>query len=203
MLSISKEIIAELPAVEYPGQCHLIESASAARDAVRYMMKLPRVGFDTETRPSFQKGKMNKVALLQLATGTECFLFRLNKIGITEHIKTLLENRDVMKIGLSTKDDFQAMRRLDPSLNPDGFLELQTWVKKFDILDNSLQKIFAIIFDLRISKTQRLTNWEADELTDSQQQYAAIDAWACLEIYNHLEAGNFHPEISKYKMSEE
>ncbi|MBQ5627975.1 MAG: 3'-5' exonuclease domain-containing protein 2, partial [Bacteroidaceae bacterium] len=54
------------------------------------------------------------------------------------------------------------------------------------IEEKSLQKIFAIIFAQRISKSQQLSNWENDVLTDKQKLYAATDAWACLKIYNEL-----------------
>jgi ribonuclease D len=60
------------------------------------------------------------------------------------------------------------------------------FVDKFGIDDNSLQKIYAILFGRKISKNQRLSNWEAPTLSIAQQSYAAIDAWACLRIYNHL-----------------
>lgn len=203
MLSISKDTLAELPAVNYEGRCILLETPSAFRDAAKYLSKMERVGFDTETKPSFQKGRVHKVSLLQLATNEECFLFRLNKAGITKHLQNLLENPDIQKIGLSTKDDFQALRRLNPELQPQNFLELQSWVKDFQILDNSLSRIYAIIFGQRISKSQRLTNWEADELTVFQQNYAAIDAWACLRIYEHLKAGGFIPSESPYQVQPE
>ena len=88
--------------------------------------------------------------------------------------------------------------RLDPALHPTGFTELQELVKQYSITDMSLQKIYAIIFQQKISKSQQLTNWEAPHLTDAQQQYAAIDAWACLKIYQHLTAGQFIPELSPY-----
>lgn len=203
MLSISKEQLAVLPQVVYTGKCHLIETASTARDAVAYLSKLPEIGFDTETRPSFHKGQHHKVSLLQLATPDECFLFRLNKTGITAPIRRLLESTDTLKVGLSTKDDFHSLRRLDPDINPDGFLELQSWVKDFDIQDNSLARIYAIIFGEKISKSQRLTNWEADELTLQQQHYAAIDAWACLKIHRHLADGLFESASSPYVINEE
>ena len=90
------------------------------------------------------------------------------------------------------------MRRLEPELDPQGFIDLQEYVKYFHISDISLQKIYAIIFGERISKTQRLTNWEAPTLTEAQQTYAAIDAWACLRLYRRLRSGNFHPDESPY-----
>ncbi|MCH5247682.1 MAG: 3'-5' exonuclease domain-containing protein 2 [Muribaculaceae bacterium] len=201
MLSISKEILAELPKVDFQGRTHLIESASTARDASLFLLKQKMIGFDTETRPNFHKGRPHKVSLLQLATKDECFLFRLNKTGITSHIRQVLESEKVMKIGLSTKDDFHSLARICDDLEPKGFLELQSWVKEFDIKDNSLARIFAIIFGKRISKSQRLTNWEADDLTEAQMNYAALDAWACLEIYTHLSAGHFSPDDSPYKVA--
>ena len=51
----------------------------------------------------------------------------------------------------------------------------------------SLQKIYALLFGKKISKAQRLTNWEADVLTARQKGYAATDAWACVRMYNYLE----------------
>ena len=69
--------------------------------------------------------------------------------------------------------------------------------------DNSLQRIFAIVFGQRISKGQRLSNWEAIELTNAQQNYAATDAWACLKIYNELIGNKFNPYDSKYILDDE
>ena len=54
-------------------------------------------------------------------------------------------------------------------------------------LDMSLQKIYGNLFGGKISKSQQLSNWEADQLTIPQQHYAAIDAWACLQIYRLLQ----------------
>lgn len=197
MLGISKEIIHALPEVHYPGRVILIDSAAKAKDAVTYLKKQRQIGFDTETRPSFQKNHRYKVSLVQLSTPGECFLFRLKKIGGMEGLMSIFENPEIQKIGLSLKDDFHSLAKLC-QFTPAGFVELQTFVKDFEIADNSLQKIFALIFNKRISKNQRLTNWEAPELTLSQQNYAAIDAWACVEIYNHLRAGKFHPEQCPY-----
>ena len=82
---------------------------------------------------------------------------------------------------------------------PDGFIDLQQFVKEYAIRDLALSKIYGIIFDQRISKSQRLSNWEAPVLTEGQQIYASIDAWACLRIYNRLRSGEFHPEDSPYR----
>ena len=197
MLSISKQQILELPEVKYPGKVILVDSAAKCRSALAYLSRVDQVGFDTETRPSFQKFRHYNVSLAQISCDDECFLFRLKQIGSIDGFMRFLENGDVNKIGLSLKDDFHSLAKL-AEFEPQGFVELQSFVKDYQISDNSLQKIYGIIFNQRISKNQRLTNWEASELTESQQHYAAIDAWACQRIYNHLRAGNFHPETSPY-----
>lgn len=199
-ISITKEALAELPAVTYPGGINavtVVDTASKARIALRELGKCDHIGFDTETRPSFKRGHVNKVALLQLSTGEHCFLFRLNRPGIFDMVRPLLENPDIIKVGLSVHDDYNALRRRG-DLNPAGFLDLQDYCRTFHIDDISLQKIYAIVFGERISKTQRLTNWEAETLNEPQQIYAAIDAWACLKLYRYIRSGHFNPSESPY-----
>lgn len=198
ILSISKEEVGEMPVTAYPGQIVMVDSAALAHSALRVLAREKIVGFDTETKPSFRKGSRHKVALMQISTADRCFLFRLNKIGICAELKQFLENPEILKIGLSVHDDFGAIRRTE-DFEPQGFVELQEMVRDFEIADISLQKIYAIIFGERISKGQRLTNWEADTLTDAQQAYAALDAWACLKIYNVLNAHTFDHLHSPYR----
>ncbi|RHJ95400.1 3'-5' exonuclease [Parabacteroides bouchesdurhonensis] len=183
--TIKKEDIAALPIEEFKGRIYVIDTTAEANKAVEYLLKYPKVGFDTETRPSFKKGQHYKISLMQISTEDTCFLFRLNRIDIPEPLEYFLRTEDTMKIGLSLRDDFAAMRKRT-SVEPTNFLDLQKFVGKFGIEDASLQKIYAILFSKKISKGQRLTNWDADVLTDSQKKYAALDAWACLQIYNLL-----------------
>lgn len=183
--TIDKEIFSKLPAENFDGRIELVQTPAAAVKAMRYLMEQPLVGFDTETRPSFRKGDNHKVALMQLSTDNICFLIRLNRLGIFPAMKEFLESESVVKIGLSTKDDFHMLNALAP-VEPKGFVELQSMVKEYGIGEASLTKIYALLFGKRISKAQRLTNWEAIELTSAQQNYAALDAWACLQIYRKL-----------------
>jgi ribonuclease D len=187
--SITKEQIALLPVEEYKGRVIIIETKKDAGRAVEYLSKCEKIGFDTETRPSFTKGQRFKIALMQIATENVCFLFRLNKIGIPKALENFLSDDTILKIGLSLRDDFGAIKRRT-DIEPHNFLDLQNYVGQFGIEDASLQKIYAILFDKKISKGQRLSNWEADRLSDSQQRYAALDAWACLKIYNKLKQDN-------------
>lgn len=183
--TIDKTYLSQLDAEVFPGRIELVQTPANAVKAMRFLMAQPLVGFDTETRPSFRKGDNHKVALMQLSTPNICFLVRLNRLGIFQELKEFLEAPDVIKIGLSTKDDFHGLNRLAP-VEPKGFVELQSFVKNYGIGEASLTKIYALVFGKRISKSQRLTNWEAVELTTAQQRYAALDAWACLRIYEKI-----------------
>lgn len=191
-----------MPVATFPGKIHVIDNAADALSAVAYLKRQPYLGFDTETRPTFRKGDVHNIALIQLSTPDECFLFRINMIGFTEPLRGLLENPEVIKVGLSTKDDFHGLSRLAP-FAPAGVVELQHFVRKFDISDLSLQKVYAIVFGRHITKGQRLTNWEAPRLTPAQQAYAALDAWACLQIFVHLSQGLFDPATSPYQKEAE
>lgn len=184
--TISKEEIAAMPIGQFSGRVFVIYTESDADKAVEYLKNQQIVGVDTETRPSFKRGMSHKVALLQVSTMDTCFLFRLNKIGMPQSLQNFLMG-DTLKIGLSLKDDFMMLRRRkDVHAEEGNWIELQDYVSRFGIEDRSLQKIFANLFGQKISKSQRLSNWEAETLSESQIKYAATDAWACVKIYNYL-----------------
>lgn len=201
-IAISKEAIAEMQVVEYRNPIIVIDTPEQARKALERLAEETSVGFDTETRPNFRKGQNHQVALVQIATAKETYLFRLCRFGLTSELIRFFENKAVMKIGLSLKDDFHNLHKF-ADFTPGNFIEIQEIVRDYAITDASLQKIFGLLFGRRISKGQRLTNWEAETLTPAQQCYAAIDAWACLQIYEHLQSGAFSPEKCPYKVMHE
>lgn len=188
--SITKESLNELPHEYYPGSIYVIDTVAMMHKAMVFLNQQKIVGIDTETRPVFTKGKTNKVALLQVSNEDVCFLFRLNHVGFTKEMVDFFRNPEITKIGLSLKDDFLMLRARCSSLEPRGFIDLQDYVRAFGVEDSSLQKIYAILFGKKISKSQRLSNWEAEQLTTAQQNYASLDAYACLKIYNELNSGN-------------
>lgn len=191
-IKISKETIATLPVESFPGRIVVIDTEESAESAIAHLRREKIIGFDTETRPTFKKGKSNQVALVQLSTHDTCYLFRINRMGFAPALKNLLEDEHLLKVGISLKDDFCMLNRLnDGQFTPANFVELQKFVKKFGIEDQSLQKIYAIVLGKKISKGQRLSNWEADHLSESQQRYAATDAWSCIKIYEALQKGKF------------
>lgn len=180
-----KNSIAQLPTEVFKGRIIVVNRISDAKKAVNYLMQQPILGFDTETKPSFKKGKIHKVALLQVSTHDTAFLFQLNAIGITDDIVKLLEDKNITKVGLSLSDDMRALsyRR---KFREGNFIDIQSLVKKIGIEDLSLQKIYANLFGMKISKSKQLSNWNTEILDDKQKKYAALDAYACIRIYEKI-----------------
>lgn len=180
-----KKLITELPRVLFEGRIVVVFSEAEAAKAVAYLLSQDILGVDTETRPSFRRGQIHKVALLQVSSHDVCFLFRLNMLGMSSSVKRLLEDTSVPKIGLSLRDDLHMLHMLG-NFEAGNFIDLQDHVREIGVEDMSLQKLYANFFGQRVSKRERLTNWEADILTDKQKLYAATDAWTCIELYEEL-----------------
>lgn len=180
-----KKSINSLPRILFPGKIVLIDKAEDTEEAVNFLLSQSILGVDTETRPSFSKGRGFQVSLLQVSTHDVCFLFRLHLTGITPAIIRFLEDKTVPKVGLSWHDDLLQLHKR-AEFKAGYFIELQDEAKKFGLQDMSLQKLYANLFHQKISKAQRLSNWEASELKDSQQAYAATDAWCCIKLYEEL-----------------
>lgn len=183
--SITSEEVNKMPLQGFDGEIILIDHYEELYEAVQYLQKYPILGFDTETRPSFKKGKVNDVALLQLAANSKTFLFRLNKIGLPDELTQLLGNPQIIKVGAAIKDDIKGLQKLN-DFDADGFLELQDYVSDFGIESFSLKKLSAIVLNFRISKRQQVSNWEAEQLSPGQLRYAATDAWVSLKIFEKL-----------------
>ena len=181
-----KTKIGTLPRVLFNGRIVVVLTEQEAQKAVRFLLSQSILGLDTETRPSFKKGTMNQVALLQVSSRDVCFLFRLNQLGLSPSIKRLLEDTIVTKIGLSLRDDLHSLHRLG-DFKDGKFVDLQNLVSEVGVEDLSLQKLYANFFGQRISKREQLTNWEADILSDKQKLYAATDAWSCIMLYQELQ----------------
>ena len=182
---ISNEETAALPAIEFKGEIRIIEHERDIVPACKFLMKQAVVGFDTETRPSFRPGVTFRVSLLQLSTPTVCYLFRLNKIPLAKPILQVLETDSILKIGADVAGDIRSLLALR-RFRPGGFVDLQQLAPDWGIEEKSLRKLSAIVLGKRVSKAQRLSNWEAATLTDKQQLYAATDAWVCTRIYEQL-----------------
>ncbi len=182
---ITKEEINQLDARQFEGEIRVVQHPAAFMDAMNELRRYEVLGFDTETKPAFKKGVNHKISLIQISNDNVAWLFRVNKIGIPPELRNFLEDERILKVGAGLLDDMRRLRQIT-RFQPGGFLDLQKYVEAFSIESKSLKKMVAIVLGYKISKSQQMSNWEADELTGQQQKYAATDAWACLEIYNKL-----------------
>lgn len=195
--TIDNDTVAALPAARFDGRIVIVDSEAGVEAACRHLEQCAIIGFDTETRPSFRVGVSYKVALLQLSTPDTCYLFRLNRIRLDNRILKILGSRRILKVGADVGGDIRSLHELR-DFRADGFVDLQTEAVRWGIEEKSLRKLSAIVLGKRVSKAQRLSNWEAAQLTEQQVAYAATDAWVCLEILSALEAvPKSHPEIEK------
>ena len=193
-ISISPEEISALELASFPGEIVLIDQEGEALDkAVRYLKRQKVLGFDTETRPTFSPDQHSTgTALLQLSGGGKAFLFRLKKIGLPRPLAAILANPSIVKVGAATLDDVRGLQKIT-RFSPKGFVDLQSIVNEYGIRDKSVKKMTAIILGVKISKAQQLSNWEAENLSEGQQRYAATDAWICREMYLRLLGSEKHP----------
>ena len=198
--SISPEEIAALELASFPGEIVVIDAEDEAYEkAIRYLKRLKVLGFDTETRPTFSPDQhSSRTALLQLSGGGKAYLFRLKKCGLPRSLASILANPDIVKVGAATMDDIRGLQRITHFV-PKGFVDLQNHVWEYGIRDKSVKKMAAIILGVKISKAQQLSNWEAEKLSESQQKYAATDAWVCREMYLKLQASEKNPLTPEQK----
>ena len=191
---VTPQEIEKLEYASFPGKIYVIDSVGAEFNrAIAYLRSQKIIGFDTETRPTFTPSQPRYgVALLQLSGPDKAFLFRVNKIGMHRRLCNLLSSSKILKVGAAIHDDIRGLQRLR-DFRPDGFTDLQKIVCEWGIRDKSVKKMAAIILGIRISKTQQLSNWEAEKLSDSQCMYAATDAWVCREMYLKLMRSERNP----------
>ena len=189
--TITKDDISEMPKVTFEGKIIMICTEKDAERAIEFLNKYAVLGIDSETKPSFVKGKSHKVSLLQVATDTHCFLFRLNLIGFPKVLIDLLENPSIVKVGLSLKDDFMMLHKRAP-FNQQACIELQEYVRPFGIQDKSLQKIYGILFSEKISKSQQQI---LKQLSFFDQNYLHPSILANLAQTYVETAGQINPRI--------
>ena len=184
----------KLDFASFPGKIYVIDSVGAEFNrAIAYLRSQKVIGFDTETRPTFLPDQPRYgVALLQLSGPDKAFLFRINKMGMHRRLCNLMASDKVIKVGAAIHDDIKGLQRKHDFI-PASFVDLQKIVWEWGIRDKSVKKMSSIILGYRISKTQQLSNWQAERLSDGQCRYAATDAWVCREMYLKLLGSDKNP----------
>ena len=194
---INKDLLQWMPIAAFEGEVVVVDQEEQVAEAVAYLRTQKTVGVDTEARPSFQRGIHYPTALVQIASHERCYLFRLTHIGMPQELADFFADETVCKVGLAFKDDINGLRRRR-NFTPANCIDIQKMVTQYGIFDMGLQKLFAICFGKKISKTQQLTNWENSHLTPEQARYASTDAWATLLIYEDLLA---HEQLSQQEVT--
>ena len=184
-LSITSEELNLLPLKTFGGKVSVITETDKLAKVKSEIEKHEVVGFDTETRPSFKRGQVYKVALLQLAIPDKVFLIRLHHTGLPKEIISIFENPGILKAGVAIHDDIKSLQKLS-KFTPASFVELATLARTSGLQVESVKKLAGLLLGIRISKSAQTSNWEAPTLTEKQVDYAATDAWVCLEIYLRL-----------------
>jgi ribonuclease D len=184
-VTITAEEINLLPLRAYEGKVQVITETKNLVRVYQEVIKHSVVGFDTETRPSFKKGQSYKVALIQLAVPGKVFLIRTHHTGLTDEFNEIFENERIIKAGVAIRDDIKALQSLKP-FNPASFIDLSVLARQVGLQVESVKKLSALILGFRISKSAQTSNWEVPTLTEKQIEYAATDAWVCLELYEKL-----------------
>lgn len=183
--SITKDEVMELPLSSYPGKIHVLTEVKEIDQAIAEISKSKVVGFDTEARPTFKKGQIRNISLIQIATETEVYLLRIKTTGLIKSIVDFLESDSIMKVGIGLDDDKQLLKRL-ADFEPTNFLDLNVEMPNFGAEKIGARNLSAMLLKIRISKSAQTSNWENPTLTHKQIQYAATDAWICLEIHQKL-----------------
>ena len=193
-ISITPEEIEKMDPGAFPGEIVVIDRQGLAFfRALEYLRRQKVLGFDTESRPNFSPQHHHYgVALLQLSGPDRAYLFRVKSLTMYKRLFKVLADERVVKVGAAVGDDIHGLQRYC-DFKPKSFVDLQKIVWEYGVKDKSVKKMAAIILGVRISKTQQLSNWEAEHLSEAQKKYAATDAWVCREMYLKLLESEKHP----------
>jgi len=183
--TITKEVINDLPLSRYDGPIVLVSTPGEMNVAVAELRKEKILGFDTETRPSFRRGKSYPPALLQLGGADKVYLFQLLKLENLTPVLDILADPGIVKVGVAIRDDVRKLRE-SQDFKPAGFVELADITHKLEIVNTGLRSLAGIFLGVRISKGAQVSNWSRDHLTEAQTVYAATDAWISREVYMRL-----------------
>jgi len=182
---ITKEEINALELGKYSGDIVLVDTNEELIRACEEIRACRLIGIDTETKPSFKKGQINSVALLQIATDQKAYIIRLKSVTMGKELASIFSDETIVKVGIAVKDDLKDLKKLH-SFEEKSIVDLNIFAPKLGFESIGAKKLSALVLGIRISKRQQVSNWEQKKLTNAQIVYAATDAWICREIYLKL-----------------
>lgn len=196
-VSIPKSVFEDdLPILEFTGSIVYSYEPSdcsfLSEDISMSLSDADVIGFDMEWPPMYNKGKLNRVALIQLCVSeNKCYLFHISSMSVfPQGLKMLLENEAIKKAGVGIEgDQWKLLRDFDIKLK--SFVELTDVAnKKLKSTETwSLNGLVKHLLGKQLlkDKTIRCSNWSNFPLTEDQKLYAATDAYAGFILYKKLE----------------
>ena len=178
----SREEINELPIRRYEGPVHLVASPAELAQAMADILQESVLGLDTETRPSFRVGESYAPSLAQVATARAVYLFRLQRLDCSAAVAQFLSAGRIVKAGVGLADDLRQLRKTF-AFTEKAVVDLSAAAKAQGLAKTGVRTLAAAFLGFRIPKGSKTSNWAAARLTPQQIAYAAMDAWACRELY--------------------
>ncbi|MDR2696728.1 MAG: 3'-5' exonuclease domain-containing protein 2 [Deltaproteobacteria bacterium] len=179
---LRSEEINALPVVRYEGEVRLVRSEGELEEALALLAREELLGFDTETRPSFRKGRVNQPSLIQLAASDRIFLLQLAFVPFGAGLAALLSDESILKVGVGIWDDMRELGKLHPFEGASA-VDLGDLARSLKLPTQGLRNMAANLLGWRISKGSRCSNWSLPDLSPRQIAYAATDAWIGRELY--------------------
>jgi ribonuclease D len=165
----------------------LADSPARSAQALAALLAAPVIGFDTESKPTFQKGEVSTGPhLVQLATDRHVFLLPVSMAANHEVLRRILSAADILKVGFGLGNDRSVLRsRLGIELN--NVLDLGEAMRGPGHRGTVGAKVaVAHYFGQKFQKSKKVgtSNWASPRLNERQLLYAANDAHVALQIYH-------------------
>ena len=171
--------------ISFQGPITVVDNLSKAEAALDKLFAAKCIGFDTESRPAFFKGQKFPVSIIQLATNEEAFIFQLKYVRFSGRLVELLSNDKITKVGVGVQDDIRRLNELC-KFKQGGFYDLSAEMKKKGLVQSGARALTARYLGRKLVKSSQKTNWALSKLTPRQLEYAATDAWICLQLLDHV-----------------
>ncbi len=179
---ISREALAALPIHRYEGEIVIVSGPAELERAERELSAQEVVGFDTETRPAVRPGESYLPSLFQAATARTAYLFPVQRLDCSRVVGELLARPGIVKAGVSVADDLKKLKLVFP-FGEASVVDLGTVAKRGGVKQSGVRNLAGLFLGFRIPKGASTSNWAAARLSPHQANYAAMDAWACRELY--------------------
>ncbi len=189
-VTLSRAQLAEADLPIYPSlgldRINLVTTDALAEVALAALMAGDAIGFDTESKPTFNKGEVSTGPhLVQLATDTQAFLFPVARLTQSGVLKVLLESATLLKVGFGLGNDRSALKtRLGIEIR--NVLDLGEVLRGPGHRGTVGAKVaVAHFFGQKFQKSKKVgtSNWANPHLAERQLLYAANDAHVALKLY--------------------